>query len=39
MVEATFPAVAERLDGPVFRELAKIARRHRIALVAGVVET
>lgn len=38
-VDATFPAVAEPLDGPVCRELAAIARRHRIALVAGVVET
>jgi len=38
-VDATFPQVAEPLDGPVCRELAAIARRHRIALVAGVVET
>ena len=38
-VDATFPAVAEPLDGAVCRELAAIARRHRIALVAGVVET
>lgn len=38
-VDATFPAVAEPLDGPVCRGLAAIARRHRIALVAGVVET
>ncbi|MDT0195724.1 carbon-nitrogen hydrolase family protein [Arthrobacter sp. AB6] len=38
-VDATFPAVAEPLDGRVCRELADIARRHRIALVAGVVET
>ena len=38
-VDATFPAVAEALDGPVCRELAAIAARHRIALVAGVVET
>nr|WP_246255984.1 nitrilase-related carbon-nitrogen hydrolase [Pseudarthrobacter oxydans] len=37
--DATFPAVAEPLDGPVCQELADIARRHRIALVAGVVET
>ena len=36
-VDATFPAGAEPLDGPVCRELAAIARRHRIALVAGVV--
>jgi predicted amidohydrolase len=38
-VDATFPAVAEPLDGPVCQELAATARRHRIALVAGVVET
>jgi predicted amidohydrolase len=38
-VDATFPEMAEPLDGPVCRELAGIARRHRIALVAGVVET
>lgn len=38
-VDATFPEVAEPLDGPVCRELAGIARRHRIALVAGVLET
>jgi predicted amidohydrolase len=38
-VDATFPEVAEPLDGPVCQELARIARRHRIALVAGVVET
>ncbi|WP_308470508.1 nitrilase-related carbon-nitrogen hydrolase, partial [Arthrobacter sp. 9E06] len=38
-VDATFPAVAEPLDGSVCRELAAIARRHRIALVAGLVET
>ena len=38
-VDATFPVVAEPLDGPVCQELANIARRHRIALVAGVVET
>ncbi|WP_286133717.1 nitrilase-related carbon-nitrogen hydrolase, partial [Arthrobacter sp. Leaf137] len=38
-VDATFPAVAEPLDGPVCRELGTMARRHRIALVAGVVET
>ncbi|WP_459384060.1 carbon-nitrogen hydrolase family protein [Arthrobacter humicola] len=38
-VDATFPEVAEPLDGPVCRELANTARRHRIALVAGVVET
>lgn len=38
-VDATFPEVAEPLDGPVCRELADTARRHGIALVAGVVET
>src|SRR6476620_8682949 len=38
-VDATFPAVAEPLDGPVCQELAGTARRHRIAVVAGVVET
>ncbi|MFJ5698964.1 carbon-nitrogen hydrolase family protein [Arthrobacter sp. NPDC093139] len=38
-VDATFPANAEPLDGPVCQELAATARRHRIALVAGVVET
>jgi predicted amidohydrolase len=38
-VDATFPAVAEPVDGPVCRELAAIARRHRIAMVAGVVDT
>ncbi|MDQ1052808.1 putative amidohydrolase [Arthrobacter sp. SORGH_AS 212] len=37
-VDATFPQVAEPLDGPVCRELAAIARRHRIAPVTGVVE-
>ncbi|OAE01028.1 hypothetical protein A6A22_05970 [Arthrobacter sp. OY3WO11] len=31
--------MAEPLDGPVCRELAAIARRHRIALVPGVVDT
>ncbi|MDQ0676085.1 putative amidohydrolase [Pseudarthrobacter siccitolerans] len=38
-VDATFPAVAEPLDGPVCQALAAIARRRRIALVAGVVES
>jgi predicted amidohydrolase len=38
-VDATFPEVAEPLDGPVCQELGSIARRHRIALVAGVVES
>jgi predicted amidohydrolase len=39
VVDASFPAVAEPLDGPVGNALAGIARRHGIALVAGVVET
>jgi predicted amidohydrolase len=39
IVDASFPAVAEPLDGPVCRELAATAARHGIALVAGVVET
>lgn len=38
-VDATFPKLAEPLDGPICQELAGTARRHRIALVAGVVET
>lgn len=38
-VDATFPEVAEPLDGPICQELAGTARRHRIGLVAGVVET
>jgi predicted amidohydrolase len=38
-VDATFPQVAEPLDDPVCQELAGIAHRYRIALVAGVVET
>lgn len=38
-VDATFPEAAEPLDGPICHELANTARRHRIALVAGVVET
>jgi predicted amidohydrolase len=38
-VDASFPDVAEPLDGPICQELAGTARRHRIALVAGVVET
>lgn len=37
-VDATFPAVAEPLDGPVCRQIAATAARHHIALVAGVVE-
>ncbi|WP_306921385.1 nitrilase-related carbon-nitrogen hydrolase [Arthrobacter globiformis] len=39
IVDASFPAVAEPLDGPVCRELAATAARHGIRLVAGVVET
>lgn len=38
-VDATVPEIAEPLDGRVCQELANTARRHRIALVAGVVET
>jgi predicted amidohydrolase len=38
-VDATFLEVAEPLDGLVCRELASTACRHRIALVADVVET
>ncbi|WP_223252957.1 nitrilase-related carbon-nitrogen hydrolase [Arthrobacter sp. AFG7.2] len=38
-MDATFPAVAEPLNGPVCRDLASIARRHGSALVVGVVET
>ncbi|MCZ2401996.1 carbon-nitrogen hydrolase family protein [Paenarthrobacter sp. Z7-10] len=38
-VDATFPLMAEPLDGPICQELASTARRHRIALVAGVVES
>jgi hypothetical protein len=37
-VDATFPEVAEPLDGPVCQELSRTARRHPNALVAGVVE-
>lgn len=37
-VDGTFLEVAEPLDGPICHELSTIARRHRIALVAGVVE-
>lgn len=35
-IDATFPEFAEPLDGSICQELASIARRHRIALVAGV---
>jgi len=38
-VDATFPLIAEPLQGPICQELARTARRHRIALVAGVVES
>jgi deaminated glutathione amidase len=38
VVDASFPRIAEPLDGPVCSSLASIARRHGIALVAGVVE-
>lgn len=38
-VDATFPEMAEPLDGPVCQELARTAHRHSIAVVAGVVET
>ncbi|MGY2743478.1 carbon-nitrogen hydrolase family protein [Arthrobacter sp. UYCu723] len=38
VVDASFPEVAEPLDGPICRELASTAARHGIALVAGVVE-
>ncbi|WP_125614342.1 carbon-nitrogen hydrolase family protein [Specibacter cremeus] len=37
-IDGTFPQVAEPLDGPVGARLAATARRHGIALVAGVVE-
>ncbi|MFC9351550.1 nitrilase-related carbon-nitrogen hydrolase [Arthrobacter sp. NPDC057013] len=39
IVDASFPAVAEPLDGPICRELAATTARHGITLVAGVVET
>lgn len=39
IVDASFPAAAEPMDGPVCRELGATAVRHGIALVAGVVET
>lgn len=38
VVDASFPAVAEPLDGPVCTALAGTARRHGVALVAGVIE-
>lgn len=37
-VDETFPQVAEPLDGPVGTELARLAARHRVTVVAGVVE-
>ncbi|GAA4661400.1 carbon-nitrogen hydrolase family protein [Arthrobacter cryoconiti] len=39
MVDATFPTVAQPLDGQIGCELAKIAKRHEIALVSGFVES
>jgi predicted amidohydrolase len=39
IVDASFPVMAEPLDGPVCRELSATAALHGIALVAGVVET
>jgi predicted amidohydrolase len=39
VVDASFPAAAEPLDGPVCSALAATAARHGVALVAGVVET
>jgi predicted amidohydrolase len=38
-IDATFPAAAQPLDGEVGAELSRIAARHRVALVAGVVES
>src|SRR6478735_10721335 len=38
IVDASFPAVAEPLGGPICRELASTAARHGITLVTGVVE-
>lgn len=38
VVDSTFPQVAEPLDGPTCAALGETARRHGIALVAGVVE-
>ncbi|PYI69579.1 amidohydrolase [Arthrobacter livingstonensis] len=37
-IDATFPTVAQPLDGKVGTELARIAAHHGIALVAGMVE-
>lgn len=39
IVDASYPAAAEPVDGPVCRALAAIACRHGLALVAGTVET
>jgi deaminated glutathione amidase len=39
VLDASFPEVAEPLDGPICSELSRVARAHGIALVAGVVET
>lgn len=38
MIDATFPTVAQPLEGEVGTELSRIAARHGIALVAGMVE-
>jgi predicted amidohydrolase len=38
-IDATFPAVAQPLDGEAGTELSRIAARHGIALVAGLVES
>lgn len=37
-VDATFPDIAEPLDGPVCTELGRIAARNSLAVVTGVVE-
>jgi deaminated glutathione amidase len=39
VLDASFPEVAEPLDGPICAALAATARRHGLALVAGVVES
>jgi predicted amidohydrolase len=39
MIDSSFPTVAQPLDGEVGRELSRIARRHGIAVVAGLVES
>lgn len=38
VIDASFPQIAEPLDGPICLALSNIARSHRIAVVAGVVE-